>query len=218
MLFANICVKNTRMNLMQFTILFLFLFIFNIGGAQASNDVEKQHMHNKLQDINVNKPVNVMIDFTKQQGLDNWRITNDGVMGGKSKGQFLLRQDIAIFKGYISLDNNGGFSSVFHAIAPLPNDVDTVIIDVEGDGLTYQLRMMVNLDGYRLAYKHDFNTVAGQRDVLTFKLADFQASFRGRIINDAPILSAQEIREVGFLVTKKEAGNFSLSIASLTFK
>lgn len=218
MLLTNIFVENTRMNLMKFTTYSLCLFTFIVDGAQANNDIVKPNKHNQLQIVHAEQEVAVMIDFTEQQGVESWRITNDGVMGGKSKGQFLLQQDLAIFKGYISLDNNGGFSSVFHAIAPLPSDVDTVTIDVEGDGLTYQLRMIVNLDGYRLAYKHDFNTVAGQRETLTFKLADFQASFRGRIINDAPKLSAKAIREVGFLVTRKQAGDFSLALASLTFK
>ena len=90
-------------------------------------------------------------------------------------------------------------------------------IDVAGDGLTYQLRMIVKLDGYRLAYKHDFHTVAGQRNELSFKLANFQASFRGRVISDAPTLQLQKIREVGFLVTRKVAGAFSLAISSISF-
>lgn len=159
-----------------------------------------------------------MIDFTEQQNLDSWRITNDAVMGGKSAGRFLLQDDNALFTGDISLDNNGGFSSVSRAIEPLPKALDKVVIDVAGDGLTYQLRMTVNLDGYRLAYKHDFNTRAGQREKLTVTLADFQASFRGRNIANAPILQSENIREVGFLVTRKIAGRFSLAVFSITFK
>jgi hypothetical protein len=159
-----------------------------------------------------------MIDFTELENLDSWRITNDGVMGGKSKGRFLLKKNQGLFTGDISLDNNGGFSSVFRKLEPLSSDLETVTIDVQGDGLTYQLRIIVNLDGYRLAYKHNFNTVAGQRQKLTFTLTDFQASFRGRILTDVPLLQSEDIRQVGFLVTRKRAGKFFLSVYSLFFK
>jgi hypothetical protein len=101
---------------------------------------------------------------------------------------------------------------------PLAKALETVTIDIEGDGLTYQLRMIVNFDGYRMAYKQSFDTVAGQKTQLSFTLADFQASFRGRNIPNAPILQSEEIREVGFLVTSKVGGEFSLVIASMSFK
>lgn len=160
----------------------------------------------------------MMINFTEHNNTDNWRITNDNVMGGKSEGCFLLAQDKGIFRGCISLDNNGGFSSVFQKLNRLQKNLETVTIDVEGDGLTYQLRMIINLNGYHLAYKHDFNTVVGQREVLTFILADFHASFRGRMIANAPVLQSEDIKQVGFLVTRKVAGRFSLSIFNLFFK
>lgn len=159
-----------------------------------------------------------MISFTEQKNTDNWRITNDDVMGGKSEGCFLLEQNKGVFTGCISLANNGGFSSAFQKLNSLHKNLKTVTLDVEGDGLTYQLRMIINLDSYRLAYKHDFNTVVGQRETLTFALADFHASFRGRIIANAPVLQSEDIQQVGFLVTRKVAGRFSLSIFRLFFK
>lgn len=164
-----------------------------------------------------NKEAAIMIDFSEQKSADSWRITNDGVMGGESEGRFLSEQGKGVFNGNISLDNNGGFSSVFRLIDTLPSNLETVTIDVEGDGLTYQLRMIVVLNGYRLAYKHDFNTVEGKRETLTFTLADFKASFRGRIIGNAPVLQSEDIRQVGFLVTRKTAGKFYLSIFNLNF-
>jgi len=159
----------------------------------------------------------MMINFIERQNMNTWRITNDGVMGGKSEGRFLVEQGKGTFLGNISLDNNGGFSSVFTAIEPISKEVETVTIDILGDGLTYQLRMIVTLDGYRLAYKHNVNTVSGKRETLSFTLADFQASFRGRIISSAPILKSEDIREIGFLVTRKSAGDFALSIFSVSF-
>ena len=157
-----------------------------------------------------------MIDFSNQEeGL--WRITNDGVMGGLSNGNMTFYSEQGIFSGDISLDNNGGFSSVFRALENLPESFDQLVIDIEGDGQAYQLRVVIYINGYRLAYKHDFKTVANKREKLIFQLADFKATFRGRMINDAPVLSSEDIREVGFLMTKKIAGKFSLSIFQLFF-
>ncbi|WP_259367051.1 MULTISPECIES: CIA30 family protein [unclassified Colwellia] len=184
----------------------------------ASTELKIQAKQNKQLAAMPKKESALMINFTEQQSLDRWRITNDGVMGGKSQGQISLQANKAIFSGDISLENNGGFSSVFRPIESLAKALETVTIDIEGDGLTYQLRMMVNLDGYRMAYKQSFDTVAGQQTQLSFTLAHFQASFRGRDIPNAPVLESENIRQVGFLVTRKVAGPFSLVIASVSFK
>jgi hypothetical protein len=92
-----------------------------------------------------------------------------------------------------------------------------VTIDVQGDGQSYQLRLVVYVNGYRLAYKHDFDTKAGKRQKLSFNLSDFKASFRGRIINNAPSLASQHIKETGFLMTKKRPGKFNLSLFNIVF-
>jgi hypothetical protein len=159
----------------------------------------------------------LMIDFNEKQDVNKWRITNDDVMGGRSKGDMLVEDEHGVFSGDISLANNGGFSSVFRAVKPLCKDFESVIIDIKGDGQIYQLRMVVYVDGYRLAYKQDFNTIDGQREKLKFTLSNFQATFRGRMVKNAPRLKYKDIREVGFLVTKKVAGTFSLSVFTLLF-
>lgn len=201
--------------------LLLLLFVLGTSPAGANTEpltaLKNKSMPKTISTTAATKELSNMNNFVEQQSAALWHITNDGVMGGKSQGQFLVEQGKAVFNGNISLDNNGGFSSVFRTIDSQAKGLETVTIDVQGDGLTYQLRLAVNLDGYRLSYKHEFKTVEGQRDTLTFTLADFQASFRGRHIDNAPTLKSEDIREVGFLVTNKLAGEFSLSIFSLNF-
>ncbi len=158
-----------------------------------------------------------MIDFSKPQEHINWRIGNDNVMGGKSQGNVALKEDHWLFTGNISLENNGGFSSAFYPVQPLAQATGTVRIDIQGDGHIYQLRMVANINGERVYYYHEFNTVAGQRQRLRFALADFQASFRGRKITNAPVLKAEYINEVGFLLSTKQAGEFTLSIFAIDF-
>ena len=45
-------------------------------------------------------------------GVNNWSIVNDDVMGGISKSFLSINEnENLIFKGYLSLENNGGFAS-----------------------------------------------------------------------------------------------------------
>ena len=168
-------------------------------------------------EINPTKNQNISAPLRELQNIKSWRITNDGVMGGKSQGSFTLHADHALFSGNISLENNGGFSSVYRTVSSVEKAVKNVSIDVKGDGLTYQLRLSVNVDGYRLAYKHNFNTTAERQEKLTFLLTDFQATFRGRNITTAPVLLSENIIEIGFLVTQKVSGPFLLAIKSIDF-
>ncbi|PKG83177.1 hypothetical protein CXF85_11630 [Colwellia sp. 75C3] len=158
-----------------------------------------------------------MIDFINKHEVDKWQITNDAVMGGCSNGNISISEEQGIFTGNISLKNNGGFSAVYRTVNSLNIGLEHVTIDIQGDGETYQVRLIVNVSGYRMAYKHSFNSIAGQRQKIRFTLADFQASFRGRNIMTAAVLKSEDIDQVGFLVTKKVTGPFLLSIFSLKF-
>lgn len=158
-----------------------------------------------------------VINFNEVNEVKKWRITNDSVMGGESTSQIVHQQNYGLFKGTISLENNGGFSSVFRAVEQLTKVINVVMIDIEGDGHTYQLRMVVNIEGYRLNYKCDFKTVAGTRKRLKFNLADFQAIFRGRAIINVPKLASEAICEIGFLINPKIAENFALKIYQISF-
>ena len=55
----------------------------------------------------------VLFDFTTSSDISKWRITDDVVMGGRSDGKFQLSANgNGLFSGKVSLENNGGFSSV----------------------------------------------------------------------------------------------------------
>ena len=55
----------------------------------------------------------IIFDFNKNSSISNWIVVDDVVMGGRSNGNFQLNKEgKGVFSGKISLDNNGGFSSV----------------------------------------------------------------------------------------------------------
>ncbi|MGX5174376.1 CIA30 family protein [Aliikangiella sp. IMCC44653] len=165
----------------------------------------------------VNSKQNFIIDFTQSAELARWFVINDEVMGGRSSGQLQSDHQRGIFSGEISLDNNGGFSSVYRKLDQLELEFSQVSIDIEGDGQAYQLRMVTNIEGYRVDYKREFKTQRGKRQSLNFVLDDFKATFRGRLIPNAPVLNSTKVRAVGFLINKNLAGDFALRINQIVF-
>ena len=163
------------------------------------------------------QPEKMKIHFGSESNSGFWRVVNDGVMGGRSIGRLNMHEDHVVFSGRISLDNYGGFSSVFRTIPVLADDTERVVIDVIGDGQLYQIRFAALIQGYRVLYKKEFQTTKGVREKIEFSFDEFVASFRGRVIRGAPALSAAMITEIGFLITKKVEGKFTLNIYGAEF-
>ncbi|PTP52258.1 CIA30 family protein [Vibrio splendidus] len=159
-----------------------------------------------------------MIDFTQASEHQNWTATNDDVMGGISTGELIYLDNMSRFRGELSLENNGGFSSVKRSIESLAHEIDSVELVFVGDGRTYQLRFTKSKDGHRVQYKHYFDTIKGQQLSKVFHFNDFQAVFRGRLLSDAPELKARDIKQIGFLIADKQPSPFELDLIQLHFR
>ncbi|NOJ12735.1 CIA30 family protein [Vibrio splendidus] len=159
-----------------------------------------------------------MIDFTQASEHQNWTVTNDDVMGGISTGELIYLNNMSRFRGELSLENNGGFSSIKRSIESPAHKIDSAELVFVGDGRTYQLRLTTSKDGNRVQYKHDFDTIKGQQFSKAFHLNDFQAVFRGRLLSDAPELKARDIKQIGFLIADKQPSHFELDLIQIQFK
>ena len=142
-----------------------------------------------------------------------WNSINDGVMGGLSSGGMRLEGGIAIFGGTLSLENNGGFSS----IRSIPAEHNLagkagLVLRVRGDGRTYGLRLRTNdrFDGP--SYQAALPTVAGEWTEVTVPFDQFQAVFRGRKVPRFPELSPEKIRTFGLILADKQPGEFRLEM------
>jgi len=161
------------------------------------------------------KDVNLLIfDFDDPAEINKWRVVNDGVMGGLSRGKIIPTGDrTALFHGVLSLDNNGGFSSTrTTSTAYSLEGYDALEIRVRGDGRTYQFRIRTDdrFDG--IAYRHTFPSSSGEWLTIRLPIKDFVPVFRGRMLKDAAPLAAAEIRQIGFLIADQQEGPFSLEI------
>ncbi|TKF71530.1 CIA30 family protein [Vibrio sp. F13] len=159
-----------------------------------------------------------MIDFIQPNEHKNWTATNDDVMGGISTGELIYLDDMSRFRGELSLENNGGFSSVKRSIESPAHEIDSAELVFVGDGRTYQLRFTTSKDGNRIQYKHDFDTIKGEQFSKVFHFNDFQAVFRGRLLSDAPELKSRDIKQIGFLIADKEPSPFELDLIQLHFR
>jgi hypothetical protein len=79
-----------------------------------------------------------MIDLAQPTEHQHWQETNDNVMGGISQGQLTFHKQSSRFWGELSLENNGGFSSISRHIEPPPLGTGQIGLVFTGDGRQYQ--------------------------------------------------------------------------------
>lgn len=153
----------------------------------------------------------VVFDFNMQSNVKFWNIVDDRVMGGRSNGNFEINSDgHGVFFGEVSLENNGGFSSVRYN--PRIDDVsaeDKIRIRLKGDGKPYQFRVKQDSRAY-YSYISTFET-SGDWEEIEIPLKEMYPSFRGRKLN-GDNFSHQTIREVAFLIGNKKPQSFKLII------
>jgi len=164
--------------------------------------------------INTNHTI---FNFTKNSKLYNWTIVNDVVMGGRSTSTISLNAEgNAVFKGEVSLENNGGFSSLRHRFDKLDiSKFKTIKIRLKGDGKKYQFRIKPSrFNQYSYVYHFITNT---EWQIIEISLADFIPTFRGNVL-DLPNFSGKELEEIGFLIGNKKQEKFQLTIDTIVLE
>lgn len=151
----------------------------------------------------------IIFDFDRNTNVNDWRIIDDVVMGGRSNGKFTIDNDgNGVFSGFVSLDNNGGFSSVRYQFNKKNTTKNSrVTIRLKGDGKEYQFRIKDNRNAY-YSYITSFNTT-GDWEKIVINLKDLYPSFRGRTL-DAPNYVANSFEEIVFLIGNKKNEPFKL--------
>jgi len=153
----------------------------------------------------------ILFDFNAQSELHNWVIADDVVMGGGSTGSFILTPEgHALFKGRVSLENNGGFSSVRYRFdSKQVGEFTKIKLRVNGDGKSYQFRLKSSA-GDSHAYVAIFKTNAAWSTV-EIPFATMHPSFRGQKL-ELPNYPGQSMEEIAFLIASKTAESFALEI------
>lgn len=149
--------------------------------------------------------------FKPTSNLSNWTVIGDYVMGGVSNGKFYLsNHGTGVFKGQVSLENNGGFSMVKYSFGTKQvNDFTTVSIRLKGDGKRYQFRVKNN-ESDSHSYVAYFNT-SGDWETIEIMFSNLSPTFRGRSLN-MENYPGQQMEQIAFLIGNKKAESFQLEI------
>ena len=153
-------------------------------------------------------------DFSTPLIGTQWISVNDGVMGGVSEGSFRITEDKTLkFFGSLSLDNNGGFTSIRSRPADLQLDgYDTLAVRVKGDGRAYSLNLRTSSRNASGSYRAAFKTQKNTWQQVRIPFQDFTYTAFGRRIAGTGALQANKIQSVGFTLSDKQAGPFLLEV------
>lgn len=156
----------------------------------------------------------MLFDFAQASSMRGWNVEDDVVMGGVSRGRFSRdAEGFAVFRGEVSLENNGGFSSVQNNFAPL--DVapyEHAVLRLKGDGKNY--RFIVEADeNARHYYVAEFTTTGDWQEV-KIPLRTMYAVRRGDRL-DLPDYPGKTLSQVRLMIANGRAESFRLEIASI---
>ena len=158
-----------------------------------------------------------IVDFQKNSNPENWTVVDDVVMGGRSSGSFYISDEgYGVFQGTVSLENNGGFSSLRYRFKKISTTPFTkIVLRVKGDGKTFQFRVKANSTDY-YSYISYFNT-SSDWETIEISLSEMYAAFRGRSL-DIPNFQGGSIEEIAFLIGNKKAESFKLEVDTISLE
>ncbi len=193
---------------MKTTLLLSILVLAMTGcascGPQASTDPAETGNH-------------TLFLFSQATDLLGWEVQDDVVMGGRSQSRLTLNKaGNAVFAGAVSLENNGGFSSMQVGLDPINvSGYSEVCIGLQGDGKRYQLRVESGKKA-RHSYAYDFDT-CGDWEVVRIPLADMYAIHHGDRL-DLPHYPGKTLAHIQILIGNGKAESFRLEIDRIWLK
>lgn len=166
--------------------------------------------------IQMNGAEQVLTSFeTSGQKITDWQIVDDGVMGGLSKGKFNISDDKKLkFSGNLSLENNGGFSSIRSKRTTMDlSQFKGIKMRVKGDGRKYKLRLESDSRYRRMAvsFQHEFSTSKDGWSEVFIPFDKLKASFRGWNLPGMKF-NSKSIQRVGLIIADKIEGPFELHV------
>jgi NADH dehydrogenase [ubiquinone] 1 alpha subcomplex assembly factor 1 len=153
-----------------------------------------------------------LLDFSSPDGMREFRVINDGVMGGVSTSRLRLTAGAMVFEGEVSLENGGGFAS-FRGPVRFSTQSAALLLTVRGDGKRYKLTLKLDDDVGTGQYQAEF---VAQRVWQTLHLVpgDFVARFRGRPVA-APTVRFSDVQYLGLLISDKQSGAFKVELKDI---
>jgi len=156
---------------------------------------------------------NFLLNAALMKTENQWRIVNDGVMGGLSSSKAVIKDDKIIFSGNVSLENNGGFASLRSPVKDYNfENFSGIEIKIKGDGKRYSISMKETtyFNGY--FYTSSFETKKDEWIVAQIPFNQFKLYYLGKDINSSKKIPLDNIKEISLLIGDKQEGEFKAEI------
>ncbi len=157
-----------------------------------------------------------------------WGALDDVVMGGVSASTLQQEPEGALFTGYVSEANSGGFASVRTRNFEPPLDLTRTMgldLKLKGDGKRYKFLIRDEDSWDSIAYAYSFDTTARTWMTIRIPFAELVPVFRAKTVKNAPGLNPTRIRSLQLMLSKFEydgvlnphfsAGSFTLLVQSI---
>ena len=157
-----------------------------------------------------------VVEFDQKEAKSlGWRVVDDGVMGGLSKGNLAVtKEGLLKFSGNLSLENNGGFSSLRTDNLKMDlSGAKGLVARVKGDGRTYQMRFGTDarFRGMEISFMAEFPTKKDKWTEVKIPFDKFEGSFRGMRLRNEKFDPAK-ISRLGLLLGDKKPGPFEVYV------
>jgi hypothetical protein len=160
-------------------------------------------------------------DFgTTCDSCDDWFVVLDGVMGGRSQGDVSMTESSIIFKGKVSLENNGGFASLRTSYGDFDlSSYKMVSVRYRSTGQDFGLTLNKYRQFWRPNYKVNLPITDGAWKTMSLQLEDFKTYRLGEEIPGNP--SKEDLKEIirlGLISNTKAATTFEIEVDSIVFE
>lgn len=162
----------------------------------------KEHFARTLE-----QQIPVLMFSDEAQIRAQWGVLDDVVMGGVSSCSAQFSGKDFVFRGFVSTDNFGGFSSLRTVNFESPMDLseyEGLALRVQGDGNRYKLNVRCEEKWDGVAYCQSFATKRGEWIDVPLPFSEFVPLFRGRTVRDGKLLDRARIFSFQIMISKFE--------------
>ena len=157
---------------------------------------------------------NVLINSSLMKTDNQWRIVNDGVMGGLSSSKAIVNNDNKIiFSGNVSLENNGGFASLRSPVKDYNfSEFTGLELKLKTDGKLYSISMKETSYFTGYFYTKSFETKKDEWIVVQIPFDQLKLYYFGQETKSNKKIPLDKIKEISLLIGDKQSGEFKAEI------
>lgn len=165
-------------------------------------------------------PSTARLYFYDPSHFSQVRLIHDTVMGGRSNGDIKLQETPPglVFRGNLSLLNNGGFASIELALTKRLSHkkFNSIYLHALADGKRYQLRLKTPFIPNGVAYVASIETTTSTQRYYV-PISAFTGQFRGRRVANLPALNFADVSHISVMLADKQEGDFAITLYDIDF-